>query len=116
MTRRGAYLLVTSDAGRILVAIRENEDRCRYLGLRTSRLSYECRRETHRTSSQPSAPSLPAVPRQPAASTASRGPRHRLRPWCGPVQRPYLLRGAAQDDRRLLPGKCYGIRLELPGV
>jgi len=34
----GAYVLVTSDAGRILVAIRENEDRCRYLGLRTSRL------------------------------------------------------------------------------
>ncbi|MEX2222866.1 MAG: ATP-binding cassette domain-containing protein [Candidatus Rokuibacteriota bacterium] len=31
-------MLVTSDAGRILVAIRENEDRCRYLGLRTSRL------------------------------------------------------------------------------
>jgi branched-chain amino acid transport system permease protein len=34
----GAYVLVSSDAGRILVAIRENEERCRYLGLRTSRL------------------------------------------------------------------------------
>ncbi len=33
-----AYVLVTSDAGRILVAIRENEERCRYLGLDTSRL------------------------------------------------------------------------------
>jgi branched-chain amino acid transport system permease protein len=33
-----AYVLVSSDAGRILVAIRENEERCRYLGLRTSRL------------------------------------------------------------------------------
>jgi branched-chain amino acid transport system permease protein len=34
----GAYVLVSSDAGRILVAIRENEERCRYLGLRTSRV------------------------------------------------------------------------------
>jgi branched-chain amino acid transport system permease protein len=34
----GAYTLVSSDAGRILVAIRENEERCRYLGLRTSRV------------------------------------------------------------------------------
>jgi branched-chain amino acid transport system permease protein len=33
-----AYVLVSSDAGRILVAIRENEERCRYLGLRTSGL------------------------------------------------------------------------------
>jgi branched-chain amino acid transport system permease protein len=33
----GAWVLVSSDAGRILVAIRENEDRCRYLGLRTAR-------------------------------------------------------------------------------
>ncbi len=33
-----AYVLVTSDAGRILVAIRENEERCRYLGLGTSRV------------------------------------------------------------------------------
>jgi branched-chain amino acid transport system permease protein len=33
-----AYVLVTSDAGRILVAIRENEERCRYLGLKTSRV------------------------------------------------------------------------------
>ena len=33
-----AYLLVTSDAGRLLVAIRENEERCRYLGLKTSRV------------------------------------------------------------------------------
>src|SRR5215813_2655479 len=33
-----AYVLVSSDAGRILVAIRENEERCRYLGLNTSRL------------------------------------------------------------------------------
>ncbi len=32
-----AYRFVTSDAGRILVAIRENEERCRYLGLRPSR-------------------------------------------------------------------------------
>ncbi|MDR7533953.1 MAG: ATP-binding cassette domain-containing protein [Armatimonadota bacterium] len=31
------YVLVTSDAGRILLAIRENEERCRYLGLRPSR-------------------------------------------------------------------------------
>lgn len=31
------YVFVTSDAGRILVAIRENEERCRYLGLKTSR-------------------------------------------------------------------------------
>src|SRR5262245_61748113 len=34
----GAYALVSSDAGRLLVAVRENEERCRYLGLRTSRL------------------------------------------------------------------------------
>jgi len=33
-----SYMLVSSDTGRILVAIRENEERCRYLGLRTSRL------------------------------------------------------------------------------
>jgi ABC-type branched-subunit amino acid transport system ATPase component/ABC-type branched-subunit amino acid transport system permease subunit len=33
-----AYVLVSSDAGRVLVAIRENEERCRYLGLRTSRV------------------------------------------------------------------------------
>lgn len=30
------YIFIRSDAGRILVAIRENEDRCRYLGLRTA--------------------------------------------------------------------------------
>ena len=34
----GAYVLVSSDAGRVLVAIRENEERCRYLGLNTSRM------------------------------------------------------------------------------
>jgi branched-chain amino acid transport system permease protein len=34
----GASVLVSSDAGRILVAIRENEERCRYLGLRTARV------------------------------------------------------------------------------
>jgi branched-chain amino acid transport system permease protein len=34
----GAYALVSSDAGRLLVAVRENEERCRYLGLETSRL------------------------------------------------------------------------------
>jgi branched-chain amino acid transport system permease protein len=34
----GAHVLVSSDAGRIFVAIRENEERCRYLGLRTSRV------------------------------------------------------------------------------
>jgi branched-chain amino acid transport system permease protein len=34
----GAYALVSSDAGRLLVAVRENEERCRYLGLQTSRL------------------------------------------------------------------------------
>jgi branched-chain amino acid transport system permease protein len=34
----GAYVLVSSDAGLILVAIRENEERCRYLGLRTARV------------------------------------------------------------------------------
>lgn len=34
----GAWVLVASDAGRLLVAIRENEERCRYLGLRTSRV------------------------------------------------------------------------------
>ena len=33
-----ASLLVSSDAGLILVAIRENEERCRYLGLRTARV------------------------------------------------------------------------------
>jgi branched-chain amino acid transport system permease protein len=33
-----AWVLVASDAGRLLVAIRENEERCRYLGLRTSRV------------------------------------------------------------------------------
>ena len=33
-----AYVFVSSDAGRILVAIRENEERCRYLGLKTARL------------------------------------------------------------------------------
>ena len=31
-------VLVSSDTGRLLVAIRENEERCRYLGLQTSRL------------------------------------------------------------------------------
>ncbi len=34
----GGHALVSSDAGRLLVAIRENEERCRYLGLETSRL------------------------------------------------------------------------------
>jgi branched-chain amino acid transport system permease protein len=34
----GAYIFVSSDAGRVLVAIRENEERCRYLGLNTSGL------------------------------------------------------------------------------
>jgi branched-chain amino acid transport system permease protein len=34
----GAYVFVSSDAGRVLIAIRENEERCRYLGLNTSRL------------------------------------------------------------------------------
>ncbi len=34
----GAWVLVASDTGRLLVAIRENEERCRYLGLRTSRV------------------------------------------------------------------------------
>jgi branched-chain amino acid transport system permease protein len=34
----GAYVVVSSDVGRILVAIRENEERCRYLGLRTARV------------------------------------------------------------------------------
>ena len=34
----GAYVLVSSDAGLVLVAIRENEERCRYLGLRTARV------------------------------------------------------------------------------
>lgn len=33
-----AYVFVKSDAGRLLVAIRENEERCRYLGLKTSRI------------------------------------------------------------------------------
>jgi branched-chain amino acid transport system permease protein len=33
-----AYVLVSSDAGLLLVAIRENEERCRYLGLRTARV------------------------------------------------------------------------------
>src|SRR5205823_2919674 len=33
-----SYVFVSSDAGRILVAIRENEERCRYLGLQASRL------------------------------------------------------------------------------
>src|SRR5207248_8440793 len=33
-----SYVFVSSDAGRILVAIRENEERCRYLGLRSSGL------------------------------------------------------------------------------
>lgn len=32
-----AYVFTKSDAGRILVGIRENEDRCRYLGIRTAR-------------------------------------------------------------------------------
>jgi ABC-type branched-subunit amino acid transport system ATPase component/ABC-type branched-subunit amino acid transport system permease subunit len=34
----GAFVLASSDAGLILVAIRENEERCRYLGLRTARV------------------------------------------------------------------------------
>jgi branched-chain amino acid transport system permease protein len=34
----GAYVLVSSDAGLLLMAIRENEERCRYLGLRTARV------------------------------------------------------------------------------
>jgi branched-chain amino acid transport system permease protein len=34
----GAYVFVSSDAGRVLIAIRENEERCRYLGLNTSYL------------------------------------------------------------------------------
>lgn len=33
-----AFVFVKSDAGRLLVAIRENEQRCKYLGLDTSRL------------------------------------------------------------------------------
>jgi len=33
-----AYIFVKSDAGRLLVAVRENEQRCKYLGLDTSRL------------------------------------------------------------------------------
>ncbi|SDR59810.1 branched-chain amino acid transport system permease protein [Rhizobiales bacterium GAS113] len=32
------WLFVTSEAGRLLVAIRENEQRCAYLGLRTARI------------------------------------------------------------------------------
>ena len=34
----GAYVFLSSDAGRVLIAIRENEERCRYLGLDTSYL------------------------------------------------------------------------------
>jgi branched-chain amino acid transport system permease protein len=34
----GAWLFVRSDAGRILVAIRENEQRCEYLGINVSRV------------------------------------------------------------------------------
>jgi branched-chain amino acid transport system permease protein len=34
----GAWLFVRSDAGKLLVAIRENEARCEYLGINTSRL------------------------------------------------------------------------------
>jgi branched-chain amino acid transport system permease protein len=34
----GAWLFVRSDAGRVLVAIRENDQRCAYLGIRVSRL------------------------------------------------------------------------------
>ena len=34
----GAWLFVRSDAGRILVAIRENESRCEYLGINVSRI------------------------------------------------------------------------------
>src|SRR5215475_2129280 len=34
----GAYVFVSSDAGRVLIAVRENEERCRYLGLSTSYL------------------------------------------------------------------------------
>ncbi|MCK0198748.1 branched-chain amino acid ABC transporter ATP-binding protein/permease [Ancylobacter sp. 6x-1] len=34
----GAFIFVKSDAGRLLVAVRENEQRCKYLGLDTSRL------------------------------------------------------------------------------
>jgi branched-chain amino acid transport system permease protein len=34
----GAWLFVRSDAGRILVAIRENESRCEYLGINISRV------------------------------------------------------------------------------
>ena len=34
----GAWLFVHSDAGRILVAIRENEQRCEYLGINVSRV------------------------------------------------------------------------------
>lgn len=33
-----AFIFVKSDAGRLLVAVRENEQRCKYLGLDTSRL------------------------------------------------------------------------------
>ncbi len=33
-----SYVLVSSDTGRILVSIRENEERCRYLGINTSRV------------------------------------------------------------------------------
>jgi branched-chain amino acid transport system permease protein len=34
----GTWLFVQSDAGRVLVAIRENEPRCEYLGLNVSRV------------------------------------------------------------------------------
>ena len=33
-----AWLFVRSDAGRVLVAIRENEQRCEYLGINVSRV------------------------------------------------------------------------------
>src|SRR5262249_5759918 len=33
-----AWIFVNSDAGRLLVAMRDNEQRCTYLGIRTSRL------------------------------------------------------------------------------
>jgi len=38
MVTAGAWLFVRSDAGRILVAIRENESRCEYLGINVSRV------------------------------------------------------------------------------
>ena len=68
------WLLVHSDAGRILVAIRENEQRCKYLGLDTARLKIpsSCFAASSARSRAISSPPIPwsSRPSLPVSSSA----------------------------------------------